>query len=263
MTKQSADSLPVVSQANRPDWLMARSIAHRGLHSIKDGRVENSLAAARAAVAAGYAIECDVILSRDGESMVFHDDDLPRLTGMKGMVKDRTAAELQKMELLHGKGDTIPTLSQLLETIAGKVPLICEIKSNFDGKPELTERTVAVVKSYAGPVAFKSFDPRVVEWLRRLAPDHPRGIVGQSSYRGADRMGLSAERVAELVNLTHWPQSQPDFISWRHSDLRHAAPFLCRTVAQIPLMTWTVRSLTQKHNLRQFADQIVFENFLP
>ena len=63
-----------------PDWLTARPIAHRGLHDRAASRPENTLAAARAAVAGGFAIECDVQLSADGEAMVFHDAALGRLT---------------------------------------------------------------------------------------------------------------------------------------------------------------------------------------
>ncbi|MDI9409705.1 MAG: glycerophosphodiester phosphodiesterase family protein [Candidatus Pacebacteria bacterium] len=248
---------------NCPDWVMARPIAHRGLHDINDGRVENSLAAARAAVESRYAIECDVILSRDGEAMIFHDDDLPRLTGMQGLVKDHTAQQLQQIALLGGNGETIPTLAQLLETIGGKVPLICEIKSNFDRQAALTHRSIAVVKGYSGPVAFKSFDPMVVEWLRELAPDHPRGIVGQSSYRGADRIGLTADQIAELVKLTHWSRTEPDFMSWRYKDLGQPAPYVSRTDVGVPVMSWTITNRRQQLLALQDANQIVFEGFLP
>ena len=102
------------------NWLTARPIAHRGWHG--DGRIENSLSAARAAIAAGFAIECDIQRSADGEAVVFHDDTLERLTSAPGRIADYSTTRLAALRL-GGAADPIPTLTQLLKLIAGRVPL--------------------------------------------------------------------------------------------------------------------------------------------
>ena len=175
---------------NAPGWLTARPIAHRGLHDKNAGIVENTPAAAEAAIAAGYAIECDVQLTRDGEAAVFHDDQLGRLLRAHGAVRDRTAAELAAMAFRDGD-DRVPILGAFLALIAGRVPLICEIKSHFDGDMRLADRALAVAESYAGPLAFKSFDPAVIAHLRRRGAKQPLGrkrrIKSLRHDHGADK----------------------------------------------------------------------------
>ncbi|KMO15708.1 glycerophosphodiester phosphodiesterase family protein, partial [Methylobacterium platani] len=152
-----------------PDWLTARPIAHRGLHDRHAGIPENTLAAAEAAIAGGYAIECDVQLSRDGEAMVFHDAGLGRLTGADGLVRERDAADLKALTVL-GSGEPVPTLPDFLRRIAGRTPLIVEVKTRHDGDLALARRTAEIVAAYDGPVAVKSFDPAIVGALAGLVP---------------------------------------------------------------------------------------------
>jgi len=123
-----------------PDWLVARPIAHRGLHDAGAGLIENTLAAADAAIAAGFAIECDVQDTADGEAVVFHDFTLDRLTSQKGPVRERKAADLAGTAI-RGAAEGIPTLAAFLGRIAGATPLVVEIKSRFDNDPRLTHRT--------------------------------------------------------------------------------------------------------------------------
>src|ERR671916_236 len=137
---------------DRHRWLTARPIAHRGLHDLRRGRPENSVAAFEAAVEASYAIECDLHLSSDGVPVVFHDDDLQRLTGTAGCVRDRTAAELGDLRLA-GTPEWIPTLQELLELANGRVPLVLELK-HFAGRDAGFAWAVAeLLKHYDGPVA--------------------------------------------------------------------------------------------------------------
>lgn len=245
-----------------PDWLTARPIAHRGLHDKAAGRIENSASAASAAIDKGFAIECDVQLTSDGEAMVFHDFTLDRLTGATGRVDARPASELAGIALT-GSTDTIPTLSAFLQLLAGRVPLVLEIKSRFDGDTRLTDRVAAVVMGYEGPVAIKSFDPAIVARLRQLTPDRPRGIVAQSAYDYAEWQAMAPQRKHALANLLHFEESQPDFVSWRVKDLPCAAPYLARHLGRRPLMTWTVRTLAERTHAQAHADQMVFEGFVP
>ena len=247
---------------NAPSWLTARPIAHRGLHDRAKGIVENTLSAAEAALAAGFTIECDVQDTADGDAVVFHDDTLDRLTSHKGPVRSRTAAELINLAIAATQ-DRIPTLQMFLARIAGRVPLVIEIKSRFDGDLGLSRRIVEVVSRYEGPVALKSFDPTVVAALREFALHLPRGIIAQSRYDDPEWETLSPEAKRAMANLLHFPQTQPDFLSWRVGDLPSAAPFLCRYLGCLPVMTWTVRTEEDRRRAAAHADQIVFEGFVP
>lgn len=245
---------------NAPDWLVARPIAHRGLHDRAQGVIENSMSAARAAIEGGYAIECDVQLTGDGEAVVFHDFELNRLTGTTGEVRTTSAAHLAGLRLT-GSDDTIPSLQTFLDLLAGRTPLILEVKSRFDGDMRLVRRVGEVLKAYDGPVAIKSFDPEIVAEAAACCTGRPRGIVAQSQYDYAEWRVMVPERAHSLANLLHFPISKPDFVSWRVRDLPTAAPFLCRHLARMPLMTWTVRTPADRERAAAHADQIVFEGF--
>jgi glycerophosphoryl diester phosphodiesterase len=255
-----------MTAAGKPDlgWLVARPIAHRGLHDRAAGCLENSLSAAEAAIARGFGIECDVQLTADGEAVVFHDFVLDRLTAEDGKVADRTAAALAGLEL-KDSSDRIPTLPAFIEAIGGRVPLVIEIKSRFDGDLTLARRTAEIVKAFAGqPIVLKSFDPVIVTALRDLAPGIARGIVGRADYsHDSDTAHLDAEQRHALANLLHYGESRPDFISWKVSDLPGAVPYLCREALGLPVMSWTVRTAEERERAARHVDQMVFEGFLP
>jgi glycerophosphoryl diester phosphodiesterase len=244
-------------------WLVARPIAHRGLHDKANGILENTITAADAAIAGGFGIECDVQLTADGEAMVFHDFTLDRLTGEKGDVRARKAGELAGIGIAGSKSDKIPLLSAFLDRIGGRVPLVVEIKSLYDGNMALTRRTCEVLGAYAGPVVIKSFDPAVVAEVRRIAPNIPRGIVAESHQTDKSYNALTAEQKHALANLLHFDETQPQFLSWHVKDLPSAAPFLAHRLGHLPVMTWTVRTPEDRERARKYADQMVFEGFRP
>ena len=241
-----------------PAWLTARPIAHRGWHDASAGRIENSPSAARAAVARNFAIECDVQLSGDGAVLVFHDTTLERLTGASGPVANRSFAELQNLTL-EGSSDKIPSLADFLALIAGAVPLICELKSRFDGDLSLASRVAEIAESYAGPLAIKSFDPAPIAHLRAQGISRPLGMVAEASYDDPYFSEMSAEQKRDCAAFLHIEATRPDFLSWCVDDLPHSTVTLFRALAKIPVMTWTVRSEAQRRLAQNYADQIVFE----
>ena len=245
-----------------PAWLVAQPIAHRGLHAPAKGVFENTLAAADAAIARGYGIECDVQLSRDGEAMVFHDHELGRLTEAHGPTRERSAAELGALRI-GGSDERIPTLTALLDRIDGRVPLVVEVKSRFDGDERLARRTAEILAGETRPVAVKSFDPKVVALLRHIAPRLRRGIVAQARYEGAEWGPTTPEERRGFASFAHWSETQPDFISYRYADLPSQVVVMPRILSGIPVMTWTVRSQAEADRASAFADQIVFEGFIP
>ena len=163
---------------------LGRNFAHRGLHT-PDKRVpENSLAAFALAAEAGYGMELDVQLSRDGQVVVFHDDDLRRVCGRDARVDELELAELQTLSLC-GTEERIPLFSQVLKLVDGRTPLIVELKSGRHNR-ELCRKTLALLRSYPGDACIESFDPRIVAWFRFHAPELLRGQLAQppALYKG-------------------------------------------------------------------------------
>jgi len=245
---------------NAPDWLIARPIAHRGLHDKSKGCIENSLAAAEAAIAQNYAIECDVQISQDGEAIVFHDFTLDRLTAAQGRVDEMSAQALQKIAYRDGAG-TLPALAAFLEALAGRAPLIIEIKSRFNGDIRLAKRVAALVAGYSGPVAIKSFDPDILRILRSVSVLCPAGIISEACYDHDDWSHLSGETKARLTDFSFYSETQPDFLSWSAHDLPHAVPRLCHDGMGMPVMAWTLRSPEDSKRVAPWTDQIIFEGF--
>ncbi|MDJ1157208.1 glycerophosphodiester phosphodiesterase family protein [Chelatococcus sp. SYSU_G07232] len=244
-----------------PNWLTARPVAHRGLHDLADGVLENTPTAARAAAEAGFPIECDVQLTADGEAVVFHDFTLDRLTAAAGRLDERTAAELATVPF-KATTDRIPTLDAYLDLIGGRVPLIIEIKSRFDGDLRLTRRVAEIVNRRPEPVALMSFDPAIVEALIDLAPGKVRGVVAEAHYVEGEWTKLDGDAKRSLGHLLHVGRSRPDFLAWHVKDLPHAVPNMARHFG-MPVLTWTVRTPDDRARAAEFADQMIFEGFRP
>lgn len=242
-----------------PEFLRA-PIAHRAYHDADDGRAENSPAAIEAAIAAGYGIEIDVQLTSDGVAVVFHDYGLSRLTGEKGQVRERTAEELARMPLSAG-GGTIPTLAQCLDLVAGRVPLLVEIKDQDGGMgPNIgaLERAVAIdLASYEGPVAVMSFNPHSMDALCNLAPTVPRGLT-TSSWVPRNWSGVAVEVCERLRGIPDFDRVGASFISHEVGDL--GRPRVAELKDQgVPVLCWTVRSPKAEAEARRVADNITFE----
>jgi glycerophosphoryl diester phosphodiesterase len=246
----------------RLDWLTARPVAHRGLHDAAAGVIENTPSAFTAAIAANYAIECDLQLAADGEAMVFHDDTLERLTEGSGALATLPAAALKRVAF-RGSADHMITLGELCELVAGRVTLVIEIKSHFDGDRRLIKRAADVLLTYRGPVALMSFDPGQMAALRALAPGLARGIVAESRYGHHEWDHLSARTKRALAYFTHALSTRPQFIAYSVKDLPATLPLMARRVLGLPLLTWTVRTLEDRERATRYADQIIFEGFRP
>ena len=156
--------------------LSPRGYAHRGLHNVGAGIVENSPSAVQAAIDAGVGIEIDVQMSGDRVPMVFHDEILSRLAGRDGRLAFMKASELATIPYRHG-ADKIMTLETCLEMVAGQVPLLIEVKSHWHGKPQMEVPLAVLLKDYAGPYGVMSFDPEVIERVRGVGLDAPIGLV--------------------------------------------------------------------------------------
>jgi glycerophosphoryl diester phosphodiesterase len=244
--------------------LIVRPVAHRGLHDAARDVIENTASAVAAAVVHGFGVEVDVQISSDGEAMVHHDDALGRLTEGSSPLAALTAAELARVPF-RGTADRMMTLGDLLDLVAGRVALVIEIKSRFDGDIRLARRCIEVLASYRGPCGLMSFDPAVVGALRAGAPRLPRGIVAERRFKtpGAAGWTLAARvHTFTLAHLLHAPRTRPDFLAYRVDDLPVPATRLARALGR-PVLTWTVRTNAQREHAARWADQIIFEGFLP
>lgn len=243
-------------------WLTARPIAHRGLHDPAAGIIENTASAIDAAIAADYAIEVDLQVTADGEAMVHHDDALGRLTEGTGALASLRSEALRHVAF-KATGDRMLTLAELCARVAGRVGMVLEIKSRFDGDRRLVDRVAAVLSGYRGPAAAMSFDPAVVESLRAAAPAIPRGIVAQRRYRDAEFTSVPAKLRRSMSHLLHSSRSRPHFLAYNVKDLPALPPLFSRHLLGLPLLTWTVRTQADREIASRWADQIIFEGFRP
>ena len=245
-----------------PDWLTARPVAHRGLHDRARGIIENMPAAAEAAISGHFSIECDIQLSADGEAMVHHDAALGRLTEGSGALRDMTAAQLKAVKF-KDTPERMMSLGDLCALVNGRVPLVIEVKSHFDGDRKLVTRMAELLAAYSGPAAGMSFDPDQVLALRELMPARPRGIVAQRSYDEADWPEATAAQRLGMLHLRHAFRTRPHFVAYWVNQLPAPAPWIARNIFGLPLLTWTVRTPEQRQRAARHADQMIFEGFLP
>ncbi len=245
-----------------PPAFLTAPIAHRAYHAVGQGRPENSRAAIRAAIDAGYGIEIDLQLSRDGVPMVFHDETLERLTPRTGWLCDHDAATLQTIPLTGGD-ETIPTLAEILTLVAGRVPLLIELKDQTlrmvetDGR--LESATAALLAGYAGPVAVMSFNPHCIAHMARLAPSVPRGLT-TSAYDPTDWHPLPATTCDHLRPIPDYDRVEASFISHEAADL--ARPRVAELAAQgASILCWTIKSKAAEDAARRIAQNITFEQY--
>ena len=245
-----------------PRAFLGAPIAHRAYHDAAAGRPENSRAAARAAVSAGYGIEIDVQLSADGCAMVFHDYDLGRLTGETGPVRGRRAAELGQIGLTGG-AEGIPLLEEILDVVGGAVPVLVEIKDQDGamgpGIGSLESAVSGALADYRGDVAVMSFNPHTVAEMRRLAPDVPRGLV-TSAYRAKDWPLLPESVRARLRGIPDADATSAAFVSHEATDLDSAHVARLRATGRA-VLCWTIRSPEAEATARRIAQNVTFEGY--
>lgn len=231
-------------------FLTRRPIAHRGLHDLNVRRWENTLPAFEAAARAGYAIECDLRLTRDRVPVVFHDADLKRLAGRDGHVRDSTAVEMRSYAI-GGTADRAPTLDDLLDLIAGRAPLVLELKGDHGHDDGLVAAVGERLKGYRGEAAIMSFDHWLIRKFRAQAPGIPAGLTAHGKK--------PTDMEAHFSMLAH----DIDFVSYAWEHLPNPFVAFFRKKLGRPVITWTVRDDTAVKATFAHADQMTFEGFLP
>ena len=211
---------PVMPKRPIPQ-LMGYDYAHRGFWNTNDpgeeNRPENSLAAFRAAVENGYGIELDVHRTKDGALVVHHDDSLKRLTGVDIRIADSTLKQVRACKLPNG--EPIPTYDEVLKTIAGRIPMVVEVKTENGNHAELSRAVYERMKRYDGPWCLESFDPLAVKWFRLNAPEIIRGqLAFDSAFKGKNRKEFL--RNLGIASMLQNFAARPDFIAFSASSVK-------------------------------------------
>jgi glycerophosphoryl diester phosphodiesterase len=236
-------------------WLSSLPIAHRGLHDAQ--LPENSLPAFDMAAVKGYGIELDIHLTRDGQLAVFHDDNTLRMTGRGMAVRDSDSAQLSELRL-KGTSYGIPLLRDVFQAVAGRVPILIEVKAG-SAPEKISPVLVTELARYEGTVAVQSFDPRIVLWFKRNAPNIVRGQLGSSFKK--KRMSV-AERLLVRSMLSNLA-TRPQFIAFDVNDVPNVAVELWRRVLRAELLLWTVRTPEQAQTATRLGAGMIFESIVP
>ncbi len=252
--------LAIRGRKNHPGLktLQGWSYAHRGLHG--QGIPENSMAAFRAALDAGYGIEFDLHLLKDGNLAVIHDSALQRTTGAQGRIEDLTTEDLQHYHL-EGTAETIPTFRELLDLYAGNAPLIVELKPVGGNQAPLAEAACRMLESYPGAYCIESFDPRCIHWLKKNRPRIIRGQLSENFFR--TRQDLSLPLQFLLTNLLGNFLTRPDFVAYKFADRKGLSPLLCRRLWGIQGVSWTLRRKEDYDTALREGWLPIFEGFRP
>ncbi|WP_275790954.1 glycerophosphodiester phosphodiesterase [Pararhizobium gei] len=230
-------------------WLTARPVAHRGYHDLNRTIWENTLTAFNRAVEHGFAIECDLQYTADSVPVIFHDDDMQRLCGIRGDIREKTAGELG-LVAIGGTSDKVPTLGQLLRLVKGRVPLVLELKGRKGDDEGFADAVLDTLEGYEGKVALMSFDHWLLKDLKALDAPYPLGLTAGGNQPEAYRINEDAMRIGL------------DFVSYFYADLPN--PFItAQRALGRPVITWTVRDQAGVDHSYRHADQMTFEGFDP
>ena len=254
--------MPRMTGKPDPAPFRARLFAHRGLHDNRSDAPENSMAAFRKAVEAGYGIELDVQLTGDGVPVIFHDFTLQRVCNAPGLVKDYTYAELRKFRLFDS-GEKIPALKDFLRMVDGRVPLIVEYKSE-DTDMSVCRRIAPLLKAYKGTYCIESFNPLVLFWYRKHHPEVMRGqlsdgFIHDKKYQTLTKLPTVFPLQFLLANFL----SKPDFIAYNCLYEGNLSRRLCRNLFRAKAAAWTVKSREQLAKAAPDFDVFIFDSFLP
>lgn len=231
------------------NWLLTVPVAHRGLWG--NEIPENSIPAFMNAAKNGFAIETDLYSTLDGEIVCFHDQSLFRMTGNKNNVYQLTLKEIQSL-YLHGGAEKIPTLKEVLTSVNGKTPLLLEFKDQPN--KNYVNSAVDILKSYNGEFAVQSFNPFILNKIKKLAPEFLRGILSSNTPDVESKI-----KFLVVKNMPFNFLCKPDFISYDFKGL----PLKNSVKKNRPVLAWTITNQHDYDKIKNRCDNVIFENFIP
>ena len=227
-------------------------IAHRGLFD-REKIPENSMLAFDKALEKGYSIEIDVNMTQDGYIVVFHDNSLKRMTGIKNDITTMTLSEIKKLKLL-GTENKIPTFEDVLLQVSGKVLILIEVKPNSKYK-ELMEKLINLLEKYNGKYSIQSFDPRIVYWLKKNMPQISRGQISSKNIREVKSRILKILLGKMVFNVI----TKPNFISYQYLSINEKFYKKQKNKGR-EVIAWTLKNKEDYEKIRDYCDMVVFEN---
>ncbi len=245
----------------RPGFGLFRAFdyAHRGLHDLEKGVPENSIKAFRLAELAGYGMEFDLQLTKDGQVVVHHDPHLERSCGSQRVIAEMTYKELKGYRLF-GTQERVPLFREVLGALEGSTPLIIELKG-YNDPAQLCTLVMEELKGYHGPYCVESFDPRIVRWFRVNRPEVVRGQLMGRFRKGDD--GLNRWQAFCGRNLlTNW-YTRPHFEAYHLQTRDIPAMHAVRAVFGMQEASWTIRTLEEYQRAKGLGSLCIFEHILP
>jgi len=234
------------------DWLLKKPIAHRGLHD--DQVPENSMEAFEAAIEAGCPIEIDVQVTKDKVPVVFHDDNLQRLTGLKKRVTRVKFKDLMRLRLTDTES-AIPTFKEFLEFVGGRVPILVEVKKN-KGSRGIERAVVEMLQKYKGEFAIQSFHPIAIRKVRKIDPSLYCGLLSSK----LSEMKMLRIKKAAVKNARLFFMAKPDFVSFEINSFPNVRVKRFREELKLPIIGWTIKTAEDMDRARMYCDGIIFEN---
>lgn len=235
-------------------WMVNKYIAHRGLHN--DFVPENSLEAFKEAIIKGYPFEMDVQMSSDGVLYVFHDRNMKRMTGLDKNIDEITSEEINTLKLANSSSH-VPTMEEMLKMVNGLTPILIEIKDHKN-IGELEEKLTKMLKAYKGEFSVQSFNPFIVKWFKKHAPEFVRGQLS-CGYVKDGTLGFCKRMLLKYMVFLRSNGSQ--FVSYDYNDIKRKQ--LKRIKKRMPVLMWTTRSQEQMKECEGYYDNIIFEKFIP
>ena len=232
--------------------------AHRGLFDNESDAPENSMKAFKKAVDAGFGMEMDIQLTKDGQMVVFHDWSLTRMCGVEGKVCEYTFDELQQFSLLKSE-EKIPLFTEVLKLVDGKVPLIIEYKIETPDA-SVCEVGNEILKDYKGVYCIESFNPFGVHWYKKHRKDVVRGQLSEEFLKNGSPKTPVYFIVAKLLT-NFW--TKPDFIAYNALNYKNWSRRICRNLYGNLAVTWTIKSQEQLDEMRKYFDMFIFDSFVP
>ncbi len=237
--------------------LLSCDYAHRGLWN--ESVPENSLAAFELAVKAGYGIELDIQLSKDGRIVVFHDATLHRMCGVNKRVSELTLAELKTLSLARTE-HRIPTLIEVLQLVDGKVPLLIELKGE-DIDTTLCGRAAKILDNYRGAFCVESFNPVILSWFKNYRPRYARGQLVTDLLKEKKKGNKFLSFVLSYMLLNFL--SRPDFIAIDKKYQNKVAFKICVGFFRAKAFVWTVRTPKEYISAHRSGKFTIFEKINP
>lgn len=234
------------------DWLLARPIAHRGYHNGQKDCPENSKAAYQKAIDRNYNIEIDIHVTLDNQIVVFHDDNVERMTGVNKLIKDMTLEEIKQLRLQGGE-ESIMTLPEFLDLVHDQVGVLIEFKNSQGGK--LEKYAWPILEKYNGRWVMQAFQPDSLKWFKQNQPSIPRGQLC-FNYMGTKNPWLRKFLYTYLFSNFI---GRPNFISYNWPGCKYKTIKLLRKM-HAPLLVWTIQNEEVYNQVKDKCDNVIFEN---